>query len=58
MNSDPRTPQPAVYARLNAEAEVKLVRRRPHPGVRWLGWVIVAAIVVVVVLAVAGADPW
>lgn len=58
MNSDPRKPQPAVYARLNAEADVKLVRRRPHPGVRWLGWAIAAAIMVVVVLAVAGGNPW
>ena len=58
MNSDPRPPQPAVYARLNAEAEVKLVRRTPHARVRWLGWAISLVIAVVSALAAAGVDPW
>jgi hypothetical protein len=54
----PTSPQPAVFARLSAEADVKLVRLRPHRAVRWVGWAIVGAIVAGVILAVAGVDPW
>lgn len=54
----PSSPQPAVFARLNAEADVKLMRLRPHRAVRWVGWAIVCAIVVAVALAVAGVNPW
>lgn len=58
MSSEPRAPQPAVYARLNAEAEVRLVRRRPHPAARWMGWALIAVMAVAVVLAAAGVGPW
>jgi hypothetical protein len=59
-HKDPRppSPQPAVFARLSAEAEVKLVRLRPHPAVRLLGWIIIGTIVALVVMAVAGVNPW
>jgi hypothetical protein len=58
VSSKPRAPQPAVYARLNAEAEVKLVRRRPPAAARWLGWALIAVMIVVVVLAAVGVGPW
>lgn len=54
----PSSPQPAVFARLSAQADVKLEPLRPHRAVRWVGWAIVGAIVVAVALAVAGVDPW
>jgi predicted anti-sigma-YlaC factor YlaD len=53
----PRGPQPAVYARLREEAEVRLARRPPHPAARWAGWLLTAVIVVAVVLAVVWSSP-
>lgn len=52
MSQETRRPEPAVYARLSAEAEVRLVRRTPHAAARWLGIAICVAMVVVVVVAV------
>ncbi|MEW6583384.1 MAG: hypothetical protein AB1416_11565 [Actinomycetota bacterium] len=52
MSKDSRGPEPAVYARLNAEAEVRLVRRTPHRAARWIGMALVVAIAVGVALAV------
>jgi hypothetical protein len=66
VSTDPRphkdpprpSPQPAVFARLNAEADVKLVRLKPHRAVRMFGWAIALTIAVFVVLAVFEASPW
>jgi hypothetical protein len=50
-------PRPSVYARLSAEAEVRLARRVSSRLTRWAGFAIIVAIVVVVALAVSRA-PW
>jgi hypothetical protein len=55
VSKESRGPEPAVYARLSAEAEVRLVRRTPHPAARWIGLAVLVAIAVAVVLAVVWA---
>ena len=58
MEAEPRGPRPAVYARLGEEAEVRLLRRTPHPAWRSMGWVLSLAIAVLVVVVVLSASPW
>lgn len=50
--------RPGVYARLAEEAEIRHVAHTPSRAARWLGWGIVLAMVVGVVLAALRANPW
>lgn len=50
--------RPGVYARLAEEAEAHRVALAPRPWVRWLGWAIVLAIAVTVVMAALQVHPW
>jgi hypothetical protein len=57
VSVEEKGPRPSVYARLSAEAEVRLARRVSSRLTRWAGFAIIVAIVVVVALAVSRA-PW
>ena len=50
--------RPETYARLAAEAEATLSRRTPSPRVRWVGLAICVLLVIGVLAAVFGVDPW
>lgn len=49
---------PEVIARLAAQQERRFVPRRPSMVARLLGWAVIAAIGVLVVLAAVEVHPW
>jgi hypothetical protein len=57
-DTDTQRGRPAVYARLAADAGHHHVDHRPPGWVRWAGWAIAAAIVVVIVFAAVQVHPW
>ena len=45
-------PRPAVFARLRHDEEARQGERRPPRGTRWVGLIVIVAIIVVVAWAV------
>ncbi len=50
--AEDKGPRPAVFARLRHDEEARQEERRPPRGTRWIGLLVIVAIVVVVAWAV------
>jgi hypothetical protein len=55
--SDEKGPRPAVFARLRHDQEARTPDRAPPGWSRWLGILLIVAIVVAVAIAVIQAPP-
>ena len=55
--AEDKGPRPSVYARLRHDEEARLPQRRPSRAARWVGLILIVAIVVTVAWAVVHAAP-